>query len=91
MKEVQIKEEDLKRKARKDELDAQFKERQQQLEESRLQQSAADKVMTAQKDREQMTAEMSLDVLKHLSSQHQETEMARTARENQPRKPTKGE
>jgi hypothetical protein len=91
MKEVQIKEEDLKRKARKDELDAQFKERQQQLEESRLQQSAADKVMNAAKDREQMTAEMSLDVLKHLSTQHQETEMARTARDNPPRKPTKGE
>jgi hypothetical protein len=91
MKEVQIKEDDLKRKALKDKSDAEFKERQQQLEEARLKQSAAEKVMNASKDRERMTAEMSLDVLKHLSSQHQETEMARNARDNPPRKPTKGE
>lgn len=94
MQEVQIKAQDQQRKAAKDQMDAQFKERQQQLEEARLRLSAAEKAMSSSKDRERMTAELSVDVLKHLSTQHQATEMAKMARANpqaQPRKPTRGE
>jgi hypothetical protein len=91
MQEVQIKAQDQERKAAKDQMDAQFKERQQQLEEARLRLSAAEKAMTSSKDRERMAAELSIDVLKHLSKQHQATEIAKMNRDSQSRKPTRGE
>lgn len=82
MQELQIKAQDQQRKAAKDQMDAMLKQQQQQIERERIaaQQQVEDKKIqidavkanaTASQNREKMLADISMDVLKHLSNKQQ--------------------
>jgi hypothetical protein len=82
MQELQIKAQDQQRKAAKDQMDAMLKQQQQQIERERItaQLQAEDKKLqidavkasaTASQNREKMLADISMDVLKHLSNKQQ--------------------
>jgi len=91
MQELQIKAQEQQRKAAKDQMDAMLKQQQQQIERERLAaQSQADNkkiqidamkaAAVASQDRQKLMAELSVDVLKHLSNKHQE-EQGRSQKE----------
>ena len=82
MQELQIKAQEQQRKAAKDQMDAMLKQQQQQIERERmaaqmqvedkkLQIDAAKATTSASQNREKMMAELSVDVLRHLSDKQQ--------------------
>ena len=106
MQELQIKAAEQQRKVQKDQADIALKQAQQEIERQRIaaQQSTDDKrirVSAVQaaadlsRDREKMMAELSVDVLKHLSNKsHEEQGRAQQERQHQQQiqaKPKKGE
>lgn len=103
MKEVAIKEADQQRKAQKDQTDALLKARQQEIERERIANQKemddkrirvdAVKAATEQgRNREELMAKLSVDVLKHLSNKsHEEQGRAQQERSANRPQPTKGE
>jgi len=86
MQELQIKAQDQQRKAAKDQQDAQLKQQQIQVERERIaaqQQTEAKRIQTdmlktaaqMSNDKSASMMDMGLDVLKHMSSQHQEAKL----------------
>ena len=83
MQELQLKAKEQERKAAKDQMDMMLKQQQQQIERERLaaqaqaeqkkiQIDAVKAAALASQDRQKLMAELSVDVLKHLSNKHQE-------------------
>ena len=103
MKEVQIKEAEQLRKSQKDQMDAQFKAQQQEidrarvasqtrLEEERINTDRIKAAATMQNQRQSESTRMGVDVLKQLSSQHHQETMQRNQpqpQSGQPKKPNK--
>jgi hypothetical protein len=70
--ELQIKAQDQQRKQAKDQMDAKLKASQQDIERERMRLESAKEINRSSKDRERMLAELSVDVLKHLSDKNSE-------------------
>ena len=103
MQELQLKAQDQQRKAAKDQADIMLKNQQQQIERERIaaqertaqQQQKTDLLKTAAtmtKDREMETANIAIDVLKHMSNKNAEEQLrAMQERMRQRQQPRKGE
>jgi len=102
MQELQIKAADQQRKAQKDQADVALKQSQQEIERQRIaaQQAMEDKRIRVDairaaadlgRDREKMMAELSVDVLKHLSNKSHEDQARAQQERMATRQPKKGE
>lgn len=70
--ELQIKAQDQQRKQLKDQMDAKLKASQQEIERERIRLEGAKELARSSQDRQKLLAELSVDVLKHLSDKSSE-------------------